>query len=70
MADIQKIKPKKNFEWEQDNKSVRITVNMPDHKSMKNVEIFLSDLVLRITSKQKKTAHVIDFDKEINYLSA
>ena len=43
---------------------------MPDHKSMKNVEIYLSDLFLRITSKQKKTSQVLDFNQEIDYLSA
>ena len=69
MAGIVKVKPKKNFEWEQDNKSIRITVNMPDHNSMKNVEIFLSDLLLRVTSKQKNTSQVLDFDQEIDYLS-
>lgn len=37
MTDVVKVKPKKNFEWEQDPKSIRVTVNMPDHKSIKNV---------------------------------
>ena len=70
MADVVKVKPKRNFEWEQDTKSIRVTVNMPDHKSMKNVDIFLSDLFLRITSKQKKTSQVLDFCQEVDYLSA
>ena len=29
----------------------------------------MSDLVLRITSKQKKTSHILDFNQEIDYLS-
>ena len=69
MADVPRIKAKKNFQWEQDNKSVRVTINMPDHKSMKNVQFFLSDLILKVTSKQKKTSQIIDFSHEVDYLS-
>lgn len=69
MAHIVKIKPKKNYEWEQDQKYVYVKVSMPGHTSMKNIQVFLSDVMLRITSKQKKSSKVLDLAHEISYLS-
>ena len=55
MADIIKVKAKKTFEWNQDNKYIFLKVPMPGHTTIKNLQIFLSDLILRITSTQKKS---------------
>lgn len=69
MADIIKVKAKKTYEWDQDNKYIFVKINMPGHTSIKNVQIFLADLILRITSKQKKSSQVLDLYKEVDYLS-
>jgi HSP20 family molecular chaperone IbpA len=69
MADIVRVKAKKNFEWDQDNKYVFVRIPMPGHTTIKNIEIYLSDLILRITSKQKKSAETLDLLKEVEYLS-
>jgi hypothetical protein len=37
MADIIKVKARKNYEWDQDHKSIRITISLTDHNSLKNV---------------------------------
>jgi hypothetical protein len=50
MADIIKVKAKKNYEWNQDQKFVYVRIPLPSHLSLKKVEIFLSDLILRVTS--------------------
>jgi hypothetical protein len=63
MADIVRVKAKKNFEWDQDNKYVFVRIPMPGHTTIKNIEIYLSDLILRITSKQKKSAETLDLLK-------
>lgn len=42
---------------------------MPGHISMKNIDIFLGDVMLRITSKQKKSSKILDLAHEIDYLS-
>lgn len=56
MVDVIRVKAKKTYEWDQDNKYLFIKVPMPGHTTIKNLEIYLSDLILRITSKQKKSA--------------
>lgn len=58
-----RVKAKKNFEWDQDNKYVFVRIPMPGHTTIKNIEIYLSDLILRITSKQKKSAETLDLLK-------
>lgn len=63
MADIVRVKAKKNFEWDQDNKYVFVRIPMPGHTTIKNIQIYLSDLILRITSKQKKSAETLDLLK-------
>lgn len=70
MAHIIKIKPNKTHDWEQDQKSVFIKISMPGHTSIKNIEIFLSDVMLKITSKQKKTSKILDLAHEVDYLSS
>lgn len=37
--------------------------------SIKKIEFFLSDVVLRVTSLEKKTTHVFDLFEAINYKS-
>lgn len=70
MADVIRVKAKKTYEWDQDNKYLFIKVPMPGHTTIKNLEIYLSDLILRITSKQKKSAQTLDLVKQVDYLSA
>lgn len=60
MADIIKVKAKKSYEWNQDKKYVYLQVPLPAHTSLKKVEIFLSDLILRVTSLEKKQTHFLD----------
>ncbi len=50
MADIIKVKSKKAYEWNQDSKFLYVRIPMPSHTSLKKIDIFLSDLILRITS--------------------
>lgn len=69
MADVVKIKARKQHEWDQDNKYVFIKINMPGHTTMKNLEIFLSDVLLRITSKVKKSVETLDLSHEVDFLS-
>ena len=70
MADIVRVKAKKNYEWHQDNKYVYVNVPMPGLNTIKNVEIFLSDVILRLTSKVKKSVETLDFAREVDYLSS
>lgn len=70
MADVIRVKAKKTYQWDQDNKYLFIKVPMPGHTTIKNLEIYLSDLILRITSKQKKSAQTLDLVKQVDYLSA
>lgn len=69
MADIIKMKAKKTYEWNQDKKFVYVQVPLPSHTSLKKVDIFLSDLILRVTSLEKKQTHFIDLAEEIDYRS-
>jgi hypothetical protein len=69
MADIIKVKAKKNYEWNQDKKFVYVQIPLPSHTSLKKVDIFVSDLILRVTSLEKKQTHFIDLVHEIDYRS-
>lgn len=69
MADIIKIKPKKAYEWNQDKKYIYLQVPLPSHTSLKKVEIYLSDLILRVTSIEKKQTHFLDLLHEVDYRS-
>lgn len=70
MADVIKVKSKKAYEWNQDSKFLYIRVPMPSHTSLKKIEIFLSDLILRVTSLEKKSTHFLDLAQEVDYRSA
>ena len=69
MADIIKVKTKKPSEWNQDTKFVYVRIPMPSHTSLKKVDIFLSDLILRVTSLEKKSTHFLDLAYEVDYKS-
>ena len=60
MADIIKVKPKKNYEWNQDKKFIYVQIPLPLHTSLKKVDIYLSDFILRVTSLEKKQPHFLD----------
>ena len=51
MAAVIKVKPKKTYEWNQDKKYIYVQVPLPSHSSLKKVDLFLSDLILRVTSR-------------------
>jgi hypothetical protein len=69
MADIIKVKAKKTYEWNQDQKFVYVRIPLPSHLSLKKIDIFLSDLILRVTSLEKKSTHFLDLAKEVDYKS-
>ena len=50
MAEVIKVKAKKAYEWNQDTKFVYVRIPVPTQTSLKKVDIFLSDLILRVTS--------------------
>jgi hypothetical protein len=50
MADLIKVKSKKTYEWNQDTKFIYVRIPMPSHTSLKKIDIYLSDLILRVTS--------------------
>lgn len=67
MADIIKVKPQKNYEWNQDKKFVHVQIPLPSHTSLKKVQIYLSDLIFKVTSTEKGKPHILDLSKEIDY---
>lgn len=69
MADIIKVKARKHYEWNQDPKYLYVQIPLPSHTSLKKVDIFLSDLILRVTSTEKKQTHFLDLLKEVEYRS-
>ena len=69
MADIIKVKPKKKYEWSQDKKFVYVQVPLPAHTSLKKVQIYLSDLIFRVTSQENKQTQSLDLVTEIDYIS-
>lgn len=70
MADIIKVKPKKTYEWNQDSKYIYVRIPMPSHTSLKKIDIFLSDLILRVTSLEKKSTHFLDLAHPVDYKSS
>lgn len=67
-GDLVKVKPKKDYEWHQDTKYVYVRLQLPN-TSMKKVDIYLSDLVLRVTSLERRATHFFDLYDNINYRS-
>jgi hypothetical protein len=70
MSDIIKIKARKHYDWSQDSKYLFIKVPVVGETSGKNIEIYLSDLILRVSNKNKKSVTTLDLEKEVEYLSA
>ena len=68
MTDIIKVKTKKAFEWNKHNKYIFLKVTMLSHTTIRNIQIFLSDLILRITNIHTKISLNCRFLK-INWLS-
>jgi len=69
MADLIRIKPKKTYEWGQDKKYVYVQIPIPAHSSLKKLDIYLSDLILRVTNTEKKQTTFLDLWAEIDYRS-
>jgi hypothetical protein len=69
MAEIIRVKAKKEYEWNQDKKYVYIQIPLPAHSSLKKVDIFLSDLILRVTSLEKKQTHSLDLLHQVDFRS-
>lgn len=70
MADVIRMKPKKAYEWSQDKKFVYVHIPLPSYTSLKKVDIFLSDLILRVTSLEKKNTHFLDLAEGIDFVSS
>jgi uncharacterized protein YaaR (DUF327 family) len=64
-----RIKQKLNYEWNQDKKFLYIQVPLPAHTNLKKVDIYLSDLVLRVNSVEKNQIHFLDLAEEVDYRS-
>ena len=50
MSNTLRFKQKHKYEWNQDKKFVYIQVPLPAHTSLKKVDIYLSDLILKVNS--------------------
>lgn len=50
MADVIKVKAKKSYVWDQDKKFVYVQIPLPAHTTLAKLEIYLSDLILRVTT--------------------
>jgi hypothetical protein len=50
MSNTLRVKPKQNYEWNQDKKFLYVQIPLPAHSSLKKVDIYLSDLILRVNS--------------------
>ncbi|EAR87721.1 tetratricopeptide repeat protein (macronuclear) [Tetrahymena thermophila SB210] len=63
---VPRIKPKHGYEWYQDNKIVKIRIPIKGI-TMKKIDIFISDLVLKINITEKKWVRVLDLKHEIDF---
>lgn len=63
--DLVKVKPKKDYDWREDNKYVYLKIQMPN-VTTEAITTYLSDLVLRITAPNKRP-HVFDLFDKIDY---
>lgn len=61
MADIIKVKAKKSYVWDQDKKFIYVQIPLPVHTKMNKIDIYLSDLILRVTNLEKKQTNFLDF---------
>ncbi|KAL4480776.1 hypothetical protein ABPG72_001645 [Tetrahymena utriculariae] len=63
---VPRVKPKHGYEWYQDNKIVKIRIPIKGI-TMKKIDIFISDLVLKINIIEKKWVRVLDLKHEIDF---
>ncbi len=59
----------REVEWEQDQQYVRMKIPLPGVSSMKNVELYLSDCVLRVNVSSARMVKVFDLSQKVDYLS-
>ena len=52
----------KDIDWEQDKNQIRVKIGLTGVTSMKGVEVYLSDLVLRVNVADKKIVKVLDLE--------
>ena len=69
MSQTLKFKPKNKYEWNQDKKFVYVQIPLPAHTSLKKVDIFLSDLILKVNSLEKNQVHFLDLAHEVDFKS-
>lgn len=70
MADVIRVKPKKNYEWNEDQANVYMQIALPGVTTLAQVDIYLSDLILRVTNSEKKSTQFIDLCHEVDYRSS
>lgn len=59
----------KDIDWEQDKDKIRVKVGLTGVTSMKGVEVYLSDCVLRVNVAEKKIVKVLDLEQEVDFLT-
>ena len=69
MADVMRIKPKKAYEWGQDKKFIFVQVPIPAHTTSKKLDIYVADLIFKVTSLEKKQTQIIDLWGKVDYRS-
>lgn len=63
--DLEKVKPKKDFEWYQDNKCVKVRIQISGTTS-KKIDVSVADLVLKINAMEVKKVVVFDLRHEVD----
>jgi hypothetical protein len=69
MSQTLRFKQKHKYEWNQDKKFVYVQIPLPAHTSLKKVDIFLSDLILKVNSLEKNQVHFLDLLHEVDFRS-
>lgn len=59
---------KQNFEWFQDKKSINVKIYV-GATSLKKIDVFLSDLVIKVNVQDSNFLKIIDLHAEIDYLN-
>ena len=58
----------KQYEWSQDINSINVTIPITG-ASLKNIDVYLTDLVLKINVKSTNIVKILDLESEIDYTS-
>ncbi len=66
--DIIKVKPKNTYEWHQDQKNIHIRIPIKG-TSLKKIDIFLSDVILKVNCMEKNFVKILDLSEQIDYES-